>query len=103
MNKLMITQNQSLTMSSREIAELTGKRHDNVKRDIDKMCSQVNPSNLRSSNYEHNGNTYTQYHLDKKLTLCLVSGYNAALRMKIIDRLDELENNQAQQLPQSFS
>ena len=86
-------------MSSREIAELTGKRHDNVKRDIDKMCSQVNPSNLRSSNYEHNGNTYIQYHLDKKLTLCLVSGYNAALRMKIIDRLDELESQKLQVIP----
>ncbi|MBY8212488.1 Rha family transcriptional regulator [Vibrio fluvialis] len=29
-------------MSSREIAELTGKRHDNVKADVTKMLDELN-------------------------------------------------------------
>lgn len=89
-------------MSSREIAELTGKKHNNVKRDIDKMCSELNRSDLSSSEYEHRGNVYTQYHLDKELTLCLVSWYSTPLRMKIIKRLDELENDKFK-IPQTYS
>ncbi|WRQ13064.1 Rha family regulatory protein [Vibrio phage vB_VpM-pA2SJ1] len=90
-------------MSSREIADLTGKQHSHVKRDIEKMCSEINPPNLESSIYEHRGNRYTQYHLDKDLTLCLVAGYSAKLRMAIIKRWRELENKNAQQIPQTYS
>ena len=37
MNELTIFNNNQLTMSSVEIATLTGKRHDNVMLDIDKL------------------------------------------------------------------
>jgi phage regulator Rha-like protein len=33
----LLTTNQQLTMSNREIAELTGKRHDNVRRMIESL------------------------------------------------------------------
>ena len=36
-----------LTMSSLEIAELTGKRHGNVIRDIEKVLSEVNIAQLK--------------------------------------------------------
>ena len=88
-----------LTMSSREIAELTGKKHSHVKRDIEKMCSEINHPNLEGSKYTHNGNVYEEYKLDKDLTLTLVSGYNVKLRHKIIKRLDELESQQVPVLP----
>ena len=103
MSNLSILNNQVLKMSSREIAELTGKKHKNVKRDIDVMCLQLNRSNLSCSEYEHRGNFYTQYHLDKELTLCLVSGYNIKLRMAIIKRWRELESQQAPQVPQTYA
>lgn len=46
MNKLLTTK--ALTMTSREIAELTGKRHDNVMRDIRTMLDDLeHSSNLR--------------------------------------------------------
>lgn len=81
------------TMSSKEIADLTGKRHDNVKRDIEVMLIQLNldPLNfedifLDSMNREQKG-----YALDKELSICLVSGYNVQRRMAIIKRWNELE------------
>jgi phage regulator Rha-like protein len=99
MNKLNLISNNELKMSSRDIADLTGKKHSHVKRDIDKMCSEINPPEVESSTFEHRGNIYTQYHLDKNLTLCLISGYSAKLRMAIIKRWDELENNTSPSLP----
>lgn len=81
------------TMSSKEIADMTGKEHFHVKRDIEVMLSQLNldPSNfgcifLDSMNREQKG-----YALDKDLSICLVSGYNVQLRMAIIKRWNELE------------
>ncbi|MDW5349526.1 phage regulatory protein/antirepressor Ant [Acinetobacter baumannii] len=91
-------------MSSREIADLTGKEHFHVKRDIEVMLSQLNldPSNfgcifLDSLNREQKG-----YALDKDLTTCLVSGYNVQLRMAIIKRWTELEQQTQFKLPSTY-
>jgi phage antirepressor YoqD-like protein len=93
----------SQTMSSREISQLTGKMHPHVKRDIERMCSEINHPNLEGSEYVHRGNVYTEYLLDRDMTLCLVSGYSAPLRMKIIQRWRELEEAQAPKIPQTLS
>ena len=95
-NLMMIDSSNVLTMSSLEIAELTGKRHDNVVRDIKAMFEQLGDSEglLRSEDtYTHpqNGQKYKCYHLPKDETLCLVSGYNVHMRMAIIKRWQELE------------
>ena len=99
---LQTISNQPLTMSSREIAELTEKQHGHVKRDIEKMCLDINHPNLESSKYTHRGSTYEQYHLDKDLTLCLISGYNAKLRMAIIKKWQEIENKHPK-IPTNFA
>lgn len=96
MNKL-INASQNLTMSSREIAELTGKRHDHVLSDIKTMLEQLYVSSpdflgvLESSYIAANGKQNPQYLLDKDHSLCLVAGYSAVLRMRIIKRWQELE------------
>ena len=100
-NKLSIVTSQ--TMSSREISNLTGKMHPHVKRDIERMCSEINHPNLDSSEYTHRGNVYNEYLLDRDMTLCLVSGYSAPLRMKIIQRWRELEEVQKPKIPQTLS
>ncbi|WP_105901412.1 phage antirepressor KilAC domain-containing protein [Vibrio gangliei] len=98
-----LSANTEMTMSSREIAELTQKQHGHVKRDIEKMRDELNLPNLDSSIFTHNGNEYTQYHLNRDLTLTLVSGYSTKLRYSIVKRWDELESQAKPQVPQTFA
>lgn len=84
----------SLTMSSREIADVTGKRHDNVVRDIEKMLNDVGEGLLNfeeTYKNEQNGQEYRCYNLPKDLTITLVAGYCSDLRLKIVRRWMELE------------
>ena len=111
------------TMSSREIAELTGKEHSNVKRDISAMVLQLNypdkllkdcpvfdPSELKSheiqlSSFNHAGNLYDEFLLNEEYSLLLVSGYKVSLRQNIIKRWKDLESKQENQIaiPQTLS
>lgn len=82
------------TMSSREIAEMTGKEHRNVLRDIREMLDQLGCSDLSSKEYQvilAPNNMTAEILLNKDLSMCLVSGYNVQLRMTIIKRWTELE------------
>lgn len=79
-------------MSSLEIAELTGKRHDNIVRDIRSLLKQgVSHLNFEESSYKQPQprGGYKElpcFELTKKGCLILASGYDAVLREKIIDR-----------------
>lgn len=81
------------TMSSLEIAELTGKQHSHVMRDIRAILEQgVSESNFGLAEYSDNqGKARPMYNLTKKGCLILASGYDALLREKIINRWEELE------------
>lgn len=83
----------TLTMSSREIAKLTGKRHDHVMRDIRNMlsCLQINDPNFGGVYIDTKGEARSCFNLPKRETLILVSGYSVELRARIIDRWMELE------------
>ncbi|EMM9357623.1 phage antirepressor KilAC domain-containing protein [Klebsiella oxytoca] len=86
----------SVTMSSREIAELTEKQHGHVCRDIEAMLKQLGESPegyIQLWTHPQNGQKYREYLLDREHTECLITGYSAVLRMKIIRRLRELEDN----------
>lgn len=94
------------TMSSREIANLTGKRHDHVIRDIRSMLEQLQSPNLGSEEYQvilAPNNMTAEILLNKDLSVCLVSGYNVQLRMAIIKRWNELEAQQQFAVPTTFS
>jgi anti-repressor protein len=84
-------------MSSLEIAELTGKQHAHVMRDIRTLIEQgVNESNFGLVDYiDKKGEKRSMYKLTKKGSLILASGYNAVLREKIIDRWEALETGNA--------
>lgn len=91
--KVSETINAKETMCSTEIAELTGRRHDNIIRDIRGLLSQgVAVLNFEEGTYKDaNNQNRPCYNLTKKGCLILASGYDALLREKIINRWEELE------------
>jgi|TARA_R110000868_G_scaffold187781_3_gene430396 phage antirepressor YoqD-like protein len=103
--RLPIAQNVARTMSSREIAALTGKIHKNVKRDIAAMLKdlQVDALSFEHIYLDGSNREQTEYLLDREHTDCLLTGYSAPLRMKVIRRWQELEQATATPaIPQSL-
>lgn len=94
--RFLQSQNVARKMSSREIAELTGKSHDNVLRDA-RILVAGGVLKTEETPYIHpqNGQTYPEFLLDERDSLVLVSGYDATLRARIIDRWIELESKPA--------
>lgn len=64
---------------------------------------EINVSRFGHIYKDARGRKQEEYLLPKKLTLLLVSGYDAVLRLKIIDRLEELETEQRISLPDNLS
>ncbi len=93
-------------MSTREIAQLTGKSHDNVLRDARRLVEEgVLKSEETPYTHPQNRQSYPEFLLSHRDTLVLVSGYSAKLRAKIIDRWQELEGRVIAQvqIPQTFA
>lgn len=100
----LMTNNQPLTMSSREIALLTEKEHKNVKRDIEKMLKDLGEDKLKFERiyFDSMNRRQSEYPLDRDHTDCLLTGYSSVLRMRVIKRWKELEGQQPK-LPQTFA
>lgn len=80
------------TMSSVDIAELTGKRHDHVMRDIRKVLATLGGlPNFGGTYSDSQGKQQDCFNLPKRECLILVSGYSVELRARVIDRWMELE------------
>lgn len=91
--RFMQSQNVAPTMSSREIAELTGKRHDHVMRDVRNMLAEleITDPSFGGTYLDASGRSMPCFNLDRELTETLVTGYSIPLRHKVIRRLHELE------------
>jgi phage antirepressor YoqD-like protein len=105
---LPILQNKSVpTMSSREIADLTGKNHFDVKRDIQNVLLQaeIDASKFAVIYRDSQNRSQSEYNLPKRECDLVVSGYSVKYRLAIIDRWQELESQQSPShiLPQSFA
>lgn len=92
------------TMSSREIAQLCQKRHDNVCNDIrilNETYEKMGLLKIKDTLYtnEQNGQQYREYLLTKEQSIDLVTGYNRELRIAINRRWQELESSQSLTLP----
>jgi phage regulator Rha-like protein len=104
----MLPITQALTMTSREIAELTGKEHFIVLRDIKNMITQLydlqdntNLYDLKIQGVIIEQDSHTKrvslIRLDKNHTLTLLTGYDVKARFKVINRWQELEEQVAAQ------
>lgn len=92
-------------MSSRVIAELTGKQHFHVKRDIEKLLGdlQEDPSKFGCTYLDGQNRKQTEYLLDREHTDCLLTGYSAPLRMAVVRRWRELEEQAVPRIPENFA
>lgn len=80
-------------MTSLQIAEVTGKMHKHVLRDIRNLLdSGVNETNFGLVDYkDKKGEMRPMYELTPKGCLILASGYDPVLREKIVDKLEEYQ------------
>lgn len=95
-------------MTSREMAELTEKRHDSVKRTIDTLAANgtiQHPQIVEVTN--HLGQTVTEYHIGKRDSYVIVAQLSPEFTARIVDRWQELEAKQQSQaahaIPQTMA
>ncbi len=88
-------------MTSLQIAEVTGKSHANVMRDIrnvlERGASEINYDLASYSDAQ--GKERPMYNLTPKGCLVLASGYDVVLREKIIDKLEEYQQKEKSTMP----
>lgn len=100
-----IVNGQQATMSTREIAELIEKRHDHIKVSADRLAAKGLIGTPAVREFSHNGNTYTEYLLNKRDSLILVAQNCPEFTARIVDRWQELEVQASSgfQVPQTFA
>ena len=101
MNLPAITQTSAATMSSLDIAAITGKNHADVMRDIRNTLEQaeIGLSKFASSYLNAQNKEQPCFNLPRRECDLVVSGYSVKYRLAIIDRWHELESKQAFAVP----
>ncbi|OOH89551.1 hypothetical protein BMT54_06370 [Pasteurellaceae bacterium 15-036681] len=92
-------------MSSREIARIVESRHADVCLSIDRLMAKGVIGGYTAMPYTHqqNGQVYYEYHINKRDTYVIVAQLSPEFTARLVDRWQELENQQAVRLPQTFS
>lgn len=89
-------------MSSQEIADLVGKRHDNVKRTIETLVERGTiqlPQNEEVKN--HLGQTVEQYQIGKRDSFVVVAQLSPEFTAALVDRWQALEEQSARPMTQA--
>lgn len=105
MNNL-IEMSGEITMSSREIAELVGKEHKHVMRDLRVMSEQLGDmfeGVVQIWTHQQNKQQYEEYAIKRDTCITLLTGYDSVSRMKVIKRWQELESAQKPAIPQTYA
>lgn len=107
MHTIAQSSNVNFTMSSRMIADLTGKQHKDVMADIRTMCRQleIQSADFSADYLDSRGRRQPCFELDRYHTEVLITGYDVKRRAAVISRWYELETAlrkpQAKPLPGS--
>lgn len=101
----ILTQTDIKTMSSREMAALCEKQHDNVLKTIRLLIERGVVLNTIPQTYVHeqNGQRYTEFLSDKRDSLVIVARLSPEFTAAVVDRWQELEKSAQPQIPQSFA
>lgn len=107
MNQL-IAMNAEITMGTREIAEMLGKRHADITRSAERLWESGvigGSTPLAHTPYVHeqNGQTYNEYRLNKRDCLILVAQNCPEFTAAIVDRWQELEAQAKPQIPKTYA
>ena len=104
---LQLTNQNTPTMSSREIAEIVESRHSDIVRSITRLMANKVISWYAPTAYTHpqNGQAYECYYLNKRDSLIVVAQNCPEFTARIVDRWQELEAQVKPtfMLPQTFA
>lgn len=103
MTNLSLITNTEMTMGTREIAEMLGKQHSNIKISAQRLAVSGVIGTLATQEFSHNGNVYEEYRLNKRDSLILVAQNCPEFTAQIVDRWQELESQQRPQIPQTYA
>ena len=92
------------SMTSVELAEFSGRRHDHLLRDIDEMFknSELDIPNFGDIYLDSAGREQKMYNLNKPLVLFVISKFNDKLRLLIVNRMFELEEEREERASSKF-
>lgn len=87
-------------MPSREIADLTEKRHDNVRRTIESLVAKQLVSVTQTEEPTFGGGKPTLiYHVNQRDSYVIVAQLSPEFTARLVDRWQELERQVAQAVP----
>ena len=98
--RFQVAQNVARTMSSREMSELTGKRHDSVKRTIETLAFKTDKEGKPApvigtpqivEYLDTLGRPANEYHVNKRDSFVVVAQLCPEFTAKLVDRWQELE------------
>ncbi|MDT4862986.1 Phage antirepressor protein KilAC domain protein [compost metagenome] len=102
-----VSQNVARTMSSREIADLVGSRHDKVKQSIERLVDRsiiTQPPVGDESYIDGSGRRVVTkvYHVTKRDSYVIVAQLSPEFTAKLVDRWQELEEQAALAIPRTL-
>jgi len=91
------------TMSSQEIADLVGSRHDDVKRSIDRLVTRgvISQPPMADGPKSGNGVVVQEYHVCKRDSFIVVAQLSPEFTAALVDRWQELEDQAARPMTQA--
>jgi hypothetical protein len=96
MNNLQLLNNTNLSMTLKEITDLLEVRHNDAMKTVERMSKSKEFGDVTKISYRTEmGNTYETYELNKIQSLAVAAKLNTDLLVRVIKRLEELEQEKS--------